>query len=357
MINFLLQFPQLISKIERILEKPLKEKIDLSNIENYPNDLEERHKILEDYDKIKKQLEFKNDTIWNILSEKKQKEKNILDNAKKKSMEQIEEKAKLSDKYDKDLKKYMIVCAFCGKYIDKKTVNSECQANEQFYLNFYFTKEAPPMNLINTKRHYFGEPVNNNLSELLQIAENMWDKQRNEIAMKLKEEEEKMEQEQYIQNTQSSQNLKNNNINNNISNNNMMDNEQKESHNYISKNDTYDNNNMEYNINIVGKESYVNQRSINNNQKEMKEEIKEININEIGNIDNLMSNQSIDTIQHGKEIFQILSKIIKEKKIDLFSLLSNCDTDEDGFLEKSELKFGLNKIPILWKTFPPQMLR
>ena len=101
---------------------------------------------------------------------------------------------------------------------------------------------------------------------------------------------------------------------------------------------------MEYNINIVGKESYVNQRSINNNQKEMKEEIKEININEIGNIDNLMSNQSIDTIQHGKEIFQILSKIIKEKKIDLFSLLSNCDTDEDGFLEKSELKFGLNKI-------------
>lgn len=344
LINFLLQFPQLISKIERILEKPLKEKIDLSNIENYPNDLEERHKILEDYDKIKKQLEFKNDTIWNILSEKKQKEKNILDNAKKKSMEQIEEKAKLSDKYDKDLKKYMIVCAFCGKYIDKKTVNSECQANEQFYLNFYFTKEAPPMNLINTKRHYFGEPVNNNLSELLQIAENMWDKQRNEIAMKLKEEEEKMEQEQYIQNTQSSQNLKNNNINNNISNNNMMDNEQKESHNYISKNDTYDNNNMEYNINIVGKESYVNQRTINSNQKEMKEEIKEININEMGNIDNLMSNQSIDTIQHGKEIFQILSKIIKEKKIDLFSLLSNCDTDEDGFLEKSELKFGLNKI-------------
>ena len=35
---------------------------------------------------------------------------------------------------------------------DKKTVNSECISNEQFYLNLYFTKEAPPMNLINTKR-------------------------------------------------------------------------------------------------------------------------------------------------------------------------------------------------------------
>ena len=124
-------------------------------------------------------------------------------------MEQIEEKAKLSDKYDRDLKKFMVVCAFCGKYIDKKTINSECQANEQFYLNFYFTKEAPPMNLINSKRHYFGEPVSNNLSELFRAAENMWDKQRNELAMKM---EEKM-QEQYMQNMQN-QNM--NNSNNNI---------------------------------------------------------------------------------------------------------------------------------------------
>ena len=31
-------------------------------------------------------------------------------------------------------------------------------------------------------------------------------------------------------------------------------------------------------------------------------------------------------------------------KIFLFSLLTNCDTDEDGFLELSELRFGLNKI-------------
>ena len=336
LISFLLQFPQLISKIERLLEKPLKEKIDLSNIENYPNDLEERHKILEDYEKIKKQLETKNDTIWKILNEKKQKEKNILDKAKKKSMEQIEEKAKLSDKYDKDLKKFMIVCSFCGKYIDKKTVNSECQANEQFYLNFYFTKEAPPMNLINTKRHYFGEPVSNNLSELLQIAENMWDKQRNELALKIKEEEEKMK-----------------NINNNIPNNIFNNIEEQRETNVISKNEIYNNNtnNMEYNVNIV-KESLLKQTNINNDQREIKK-------NEVEEADNrknhefknerdiFLDNQSFETVQQimsGKEILQNLLRNIEEKKIDLFSLLSNCDTDEDGFLEKSELKFGLNKI-------------
>jgi hypothetical protein len=325
MISFLLQFPQLKSKIERLLEKPLKEKIDLSNIENYPNDLEERHKILADYDKIKNQLETKDETIWKILNEKKQKEKNILDNAKKRSMEQIEEKAKLSDKYDKDLKKYMIVCAFCGKYIDKKTVNSECIANEQFYLNFYFTKEAPPMNLINTKRHYFGEPVSSNLTELFKVAESMWDKQRNEIAMKIKEEEEKMIQEQYMYNS----------VNNNSQ---------------INSNNMSNNNNVEYNINIKKSENTVKQTTINNNQREIiKEEFDEVNQgknHEFVSGDNLMEmNENRQKVgNNGKEIVENLLKIIEEKKIDLFSLLSNCDTDEDGFLEKNELKFGLNSI-------------
>ena len=362
MISFLLQFPQLISKIERLLEKPLKEKIDLSNIENYPNDLEERHKILEEYDKVKKQLETRNDDIWKIICEKKQKEKNILDNEKKRSMEQIEEKAKLSDKYDKDLKKFMIVCSFCGKYIDKKTINSECQANEQFYLNFYFTKEAPPMNLINTKRHYFGEPVSNNLSELFKIAENLWDKQRNEIAMKM---EEKM-QEQYMQNIQN-QNM--NNSQNNNQNNNMTNNiEQQRESNYVTNNENYNNNNNnnyninnsglnnsnnQYNINIVKTEKIIKQSSINNSHREIiKEEFEEVNNGknqEIQNEDNLIN---IDYQNYsprpkgnkGKVIVANLVKIIKEKNIDLFNLLSDCDIDEDGFLEKNELKFGLNKI-------------
>ena len=50
----------------------------------------------------------------------------------KKSMELIEEKAKLSDKYDKDLKKFIVVCSFCGKYnqikeIFKKGLENNCE--------------------------------------------------------------------------------------------------------------------------------------------------------------------------------------------------------------------------------------
>ena len=392
MISFLLQYPQLKNKMERILEKPLKEKIDLSDVENYPNDLEERHKILEDYDKIQKQLETRNDTIWKLINEKKQKEKMILDNAKKKSMEQIEEKAKLSDKYDKDLKKYMIVCSFCGKYIDKKTINSECQANEQFYLNFYFTKEAPPMNMLNTKRHFFGEPVSNNLSELLQIAEKMWDKQRSEIAMRMREEEERIQQEQYIRNMQMQNMNMNNNINNMQTSNNFqnMNINNQQRHNYVSDNGIYSSNintnnnnnpnsniynnnmnnnnnpnsiynnnnntnnntsNIDYNLNVASTETIIKQTNTKNQKEVINEEKKTFNIRAPENLVSL-DEPSFET-QHqesGKEIAQNLLKIIEEKNIDLFTLLSGYDLDEDGVLEQNELKFAINKINQLNQT-------
>jgi len=328
----------------------LKEKIDLSNIENYPNELEERHKILEDYDKIKKQLETKNDTIWKILNEKKEREKSIIDNAKKRSMELIEEKAKLSDKYDKDLKKFIVVCSFCGKYIDKKTINTECQANEQFYLNFYFTKEAPPMNLINTKRHYFGEPVSNNLDELLKIAENLWDKQRNEIAMKMKEEEEKMQQQQYMQ----EQNINiNNNMNMNMNNAQNMNNPQlrQDENNYVSQNSIYknnnNNNNMDYNINIVRNETVV--KTTNNNQREMVQE--EADESSQKRLHDFRETVTIDTQSYetqkapgGKDIVLSILKIIEEKNIDLYTFLSGYDLNNDGVLEQNELRLALCKL-------------
>ena len=45
-----------------------------------------------------------------------------------------------------------------------------------------------------------------------------------------------------------------------------------------------------------------------------------------------------------KLISQNLIRIIEQKNIDLFTLLSGYDLNEDGILEKNELKFALNKI-------------
>ena len=367
MISFLLQFPQLKNKIERILEKPLKEKIDLSHMEEYPNDLEERHKILDDYDNVIKISESKNETIRKILNEKKHKEKIILENARKKSMEQIEEKAKLSDKFYKYLKHFMVVCSFCGKYIDIKSINSECQANEQFCLNFYFTKDPPPNNYINTKRHYFGEPVSNDLGELLKIAETMWEKQRNEIAMKLKEEEEekekiKQEQElsQYqIQNQNNVDNQNNNDYNNNNDHINIPDNNNNINYNQISQNrenliasnenifinknnniNSRNLNNSEYNVNIQASQSMTRQ---SNNI--IKRENTGGGLHDFVNSEDINKNSGeIFNENNPKLISQNLIRIIEQKNIDLFTLLSGYDLNEDGILEKNELKFALNKI-------------
>ena len=354
MISFLLQFPQLKSKIERILEKPLKEKMDFSNLENYPNELEERHKILDDYDNVINISESKNEAIRKILSEKKHKEKQILESARKKSMEKIEEQAKMSDKFDKYLKKFMVVCSFCGKYIDMKSVNSECEANEQFYLNFYFTKEPPPNNYINSKRHFFGEPVSNDLGELLKVAETMWEKQRNEIAMKMKEEEEENQKLKQEQDLLEYQNQNQNKINYmNIQNNNNQIPQNRENlmgsnenlfnnNNNINMNSRNINNmnNSEYNLNIQASQSMTRQ---SNNM--IKKENTGGGPHEFVNPENINRNSTeIFNENNPKLICQNLIRIIEQKNIDFFTLLSGYDLNEDGVLEKNELKFALNKV-------------
>lgn len=325
MINFLLQFPQLKNKMDRIIEKPLREKIDLSNLENYPNDLEQRHKKLEDFDKIKKSLINKDEEIWKILVEKKNKERDLIEKAKKKSQERIEEWIKLSDKYQKELKKYEVVCSFCGKYIDNSTINSDCEANIQFYLNFFFTKVPPPSNMINTGKHFFGEPVDN-LNELLGIAENLRDKQLNEMNNKLKEEE------------------KLNNENNEGENNN------------IDKKGTIDS------INIKITESVTKQVNTNNiiesidEKNKRKDHIKEelqqlsqrrlVRLNTVDNKNSTIINEFLysEKFYDTKEIIQDLLNKVEQNNIDLLALLNGYDLDEDGFIQQNELELALNKI-------------
>ena len=116
LISFLLQYRNVINSINKILEKPIKEKIDLSITENYPNDLEERHRILEDYKRIKNELVKRDESLWKILKEKKDKERENIIKAKEKSQNDIEEWVKLSDRYGQELKKYEVVCSFCGQY-------------------------------------------------------------------------------------------------------------------------------------------------------------------------------------------------------------------------------------------------
>lgn len=51
----------------------------------------------------------------------------------------MNEWARLVDKYASELKKYELICSFCGQHLDDSNVNSECSEN----INSSQSKGAP----------------------------------------------------------------------------------------------------------------------------------------------------------------------------------------------------------------------
>ena len=71
----------------------------------------------------------------------------------------MEEWARLVDKYANELKKFDLVCAFCGQHMSDLTVNTDCvENNSMFDAYTYFTDEEPAQHIIHKGRHWFGRP-------------------------------------------------------------------------------------------------------------------------------------------------------------------------------------------------------
>ena len=91
----------------------------------------------------------------------------------------MNEWARLVDRYGAELKKFDLVCAFCGCHLSDHTVNGECPDNNQNvlrgrasasqnsinmgsegigHMSMYYTEDEPPMEFIGAKRHWFGRP-------------------------------------------------------------------------------------------------------------------------------------------------------------------------------------------------------
>ena len=128
-------------------------------------------------------------------------------------------------------------------------------------------------------------------------------------------------------------NNNNNNPNSNIYNNNMNNNNNPNSI-YNNNNNTNNNtSNIDYNLNVASTETIIKQTNTKNQKEVINEEKKTFNIRAPENLVSL-DEPSFET-QHqesGKEIAQNLLKIIEEKNIDLFTLLSGYDLDVDGDL-------------------------
>ena len=78
----------------------------------------------------------------------------------------MNEWARLVDRYASELKKYELVCAFCGQYISNETVNTECADNCQprnqdgeTTQQVYFTEMEPDSVVFGKRKHWFGKPI------------------------------------------------------------------------------------------------------------------------------------------------------------------------------------------------------
>ena len=83
----------------------------------------------------------------------------------------MNEWAQLVDRYAGELKKYEMVCAFCGQYMSDHTVNTECadnihgrgagdsQDSHMHKSTLFFTDEEPEAEAFGNRRHWFGRPT------------------------------------------------------------------------------------------------------------------------------------------------------------------------------------------------------
>ncbi len=141
MIGFLLKFKQLVENIEVCLAKPIRNN-ELITVptDNFPREIEERKKDLDDYRNLKELIAVKDDIIWNLILKCKGKrtEDNLFSTGGGGNLN--------------------LICQFCGIGLDELTVNSYCMKNDPNQQKGSFSNS---MNIsqehINNKRHYFAK--------------------------------------------------------------------------------------------------------------------------------------------------------------------------------------------------------
>ena len=163
-ISFLLQYKTLTEQIDTLTTKPSNAYTitpqEKEKILKWPEELNENKKKLENHPKLKALLKIKDDIMWNLLITPYEDKIQDLEEIERKTQKEIAEWSKLSDQYANELKKYNMVCTFCGCYLDNVKINENCSCNKDKELpENDFTKTKPPVDQCGNNRHYFSEPT------------------------------------------------------------------------------------------------------------------------------------------------------------------------------------------------------
>lgn len=128
LVGFLHRYRQLNENIEYAVTKQFKVEIDVMP-NDLPRELAERRVLLEHYEEQRKLLKFKDDVIWKLSQELKKKYDYYQDEFDKETRHEMNEWARLVDRYAGELKKYELVCSFCGQHLSDANINTECPEN------------------------------------------------------------------------------------------------------------------------------------------------------------------------------------------------------------------------------------
>ena len=164
-LAFLLKFRDLNYEIERSMTKPFKVDIDVYP-HDLPRELAERRVNMERLETQAQLVKLKDDIIWHLIQEKKKKENIAISDLDKATQKEMNEWARLTDKYAQELMKYQLVCGYCGLHLDDTTVNTNCEKNmgteeskpQPSPKPSQFTSEEPPFDYKGSHKHFFSKP-------------------------------------------------------------------------------------------------------------------------------------------------------------------------------------------------------
>ena len=161
-LSFLLKHKAISEKVDAMVASscPTFTRKEIDDMMTWPVELNDAKHKLENYEKVKILMKIKDDIVWNLLTTPYEEKASELDEIRNKTQNEIAEWSKLSDKYANELKKYNLVCAYCGCYLDNIKINEKSSSNSSnTFTNKKYTIEVPEDTVNGTGRHWFGAPT------------------------------------------------------------------------------------------------------------------------------------------------------------------------------------------------------
>jgi palmitoyltransferase len=158
-IDFLLRSRHLTETIEFTVAKPFKTTIDVVPYD-LPRELGEQREKIDKTKVVQDILAMKDKVIFELIKKYKTEEEKVAAEMNKAAQEEIDEWSKLTDRFASELKRYHMICYYCGCVLDDRNVNNVCEQNNRTQLpaNFGFTIETPAREWHGTRRHFYSQP-------------------------------------------------------------------------------------------------------------------------------------------------------------------------------------------------------